>query len=136
VFSVRYELLVRIFDLDEHQCSNEVSGFPTTFVFAPSSTISYTCGVCVCACVCVSRRIIFRAENLKMQALGCNEILVPVYQTKRHHVTEESSLDSQRCDKLTTHVCSSQSGTLQVTEGTSGSFVKFQHRACLVCGLG
>ena len=50
MFSVWYELLLHIFDLDEHQCSSEVSGFPTTSVFVPSSTISYTC-VCVCVCV-------------------------------------------------------------------------------------
>jgi len=72
-----------------------------------------------------------------MQALGFNESLVPVYQITRHHITEESSLDSQRCDYLTTHVCSSQAGnTLQATKGISVTFVKVQHRACLVCGLG
>ena len=58
----------------------------------------------------VSSCIIFRTENLKMQALGFNETLVPVYQTTRHHITEESNLDSQRCNKPTTHVCSNQTG--------------------------
>jgi hypothetical protein len=85
----------------------------------------------------VSSCVIFRAEHLKMQALGFNEILVPVYQITRHHITEESNLDYQRCDKLTTHVCLNQTGNiLQVTEGISVSFVKAQHRARLVWGLG
>jgi hypothetical protein len=71
-----------------------------------------------------------------MQALGFNETLLPVYQTTRHHITEESNLDSQRCDNLTTHVCSKQTGNiLQVMEGISVSFVKAQRSARLVCGL-
>jgi hypothetical protein len=71
-----------------------------------------------------------------MQALGFNETLVPVYQTTRHHITEESNLDFQRCDNLTTHVCSNQTGNiLQVMEGISVSFVKSQRSARLACGL-
>jgi len=72
-----------------------------------------------------------------MQALGFNENLVPVYQTTRHHINEESNLDFQRCYNLTTHVSSNQPGnTLQVTEGILLSFVKALHNARLVCGLG
>ena len=49
--------------------------------------------VCICVCVCVSSCVIFKAENFNMQAFGFNESLVPVYQTTRHHITEESNLD-------------------------------------------
>jgi hypothetical protein len=72
-----------------------------------------------------------------MQALVFNETLVPVYQTTWHNITEKSNLDFQRCDNVTTHVSSNQPGNnLQVTEGISVSFVKPQHNARLVCGLG
>jgi hypothetical protein len=54
VFSVRYELLVRACNLDEHQCSNEISGFPATFLSPPLLLILIA--VCVRACVCVCAR--------------------------------------------------------------------------------
>ena len=77
MFSVRYELLVRACNLDEHQCSNEISGFPATFLSPPLLLILIA--VCVRACVCararlcqaVSKRSVFKTsvQSNKMASL-------------------------------------------------------------------
>jgi hypothetical protein len=56
--------------------------------------------------------IISSAETLKTKASGLTETLVPVYQCTRRHITEDRSVDTQRCDHLKCHVCVNHTGNI------------------------